>query len=210
MGKPRIGIYGGSFNPPHTGHVRAAELAAGALRLDRLLVVPAGTPPHKTLPPGTPENRHRLEMTRLAFAGATGAQVCAIELERSGLSYTADTVRAFAEDFPGADLWLIVGTDMFLTLHDWARPEEIFAACRIAVFARENGSQKAILAQAERLQAGYGARTDVIPGLPVEISSSALRDMLASGKGQEYLPPKVFEYITKHALYGKESMHAGI
>ena len=121
----KIGIYGGTFNPPHLGHVTAARSVFDLLRLDRLLVIPAGLPPHKDLPDHSPTPAQRREMTRLAVEqmGLDGkAEVLDMELSRAGKSYTSDTLAELKERYPDDELWLLMGTDMFLTLQAWHAP----------------------------------------------------------------------------------------
>ena len=126
----KIGIYGGSFNPPHLGHLAAARAAVAALELDKLVWIPAGCPPHKELAANSPTAEQRLEMTEIAadqllLPGIT--QVWDVEIRREGKSYTADTLRQAAQRWPEAPRWLLMGTDMFLTLHRWHKPEQILA-----------------------------------------------------------------------------------
>ncbi|MDE6454668.1 MAG: nicotinate-nicotinamide nucleotide adenylyltransferase, partial [Dysosmobacter sp.] len=126
----KIGVYGGAFNPPHLGHITAARAVFGLLKLDKLLVVPTGRPPHKQLPPGSPTPDQRLEMTRLAMEQAglgERAEVLDLEVRREGSSYTADTLAALREQYPEDELWLLVGADMFLTLQTWYKPERILS-----------------------------------------------------------------------------------
>ncbi|MCD8005153.1 MAG: nicotinate-nicotinamide nucleotide adenylyltransferase, partial [Oscillospiraceae bacterium] len=133
----KIGIFGGTFDPPHLGHMEAARTAVAALELDRLLFVPARTPPHKNLPEDGASPAQRLEMTELMAdgLGMPGvARASGLELEREGKSYTADTLRQLHELFPQDELWLLVGSDMFLSLHRWSRPEEIMALAGVAAF----------------------------------------------------------------------------
>ena len=118
----KIGIYGGTFNPPHLGHLEAARTAVKVLNLDLLLLVPAGTPPHKDLPEDTPSPEDRLAMTRLtadAMMMPDIVQVSNIEISRKGKSYTADTVEELHRQYPGAELYLLMGTDMFLSFQNW-------------------------------------------------------------------------------------------
>ena len=124
----KIGIYGGTFNPPHLGHLAAARAAIGALGLDRLFIVPASIPPHKELPGDTPGPEHRLAMAEKmadALLMPQVVQLSQMELNRKGKSYTAHTLAALREEYPEAELWLLMGTDMFLTLHRWYEPERI-------------------------------------------------------------------------------------
>ena len=121
----RIGIYGGSFNPPHPGHLRVAQYALKTLGLDKILMIPTGIAPHKIMPADTPTPAQRLEMCRIAARHIPRAEACPLELEREGASYTVDTLRALRQQYPQADLWLVVGTDMVLTFDRWRQPEEM-------------------------------------------------------------------------------------
>ena len=133
-----IGIYGGTFDPPHTGHVTAARAAMEVLRLDKLVLVPDAQPPHKALPEGGAAPRQRYDMAVLATAAlGKRAEVSDMELRRSGVSYTADTLAALREQYPDDTLYLLMGSDMFLSLHNWRRPEAVMAMAHIAPFSRE-------------------------------------------------------------------------
>ena len=138
----RIGIYGGAFNPPHTGHIRAAEYALQALNLDKLLLIPSCSSPHKPLPAGSPEPKQRLEMTKL-WAGEK-MEVCDIELSRGGTSYTYETVEQLKLRYPDDELILFMGTDMFLSFHTWKEPERILACASLAVFYRGDKNEKEV------------------------------------------------------------------
>ncbi len=204
----RIGIYGGSFNPPHLGHLAAARAAMAALGLDRLVFVPAGVPPHKELAPGSPGLEQRLEMTGIAAdqlltPGAT--EVWDTELRREGKSYTADTLEEAAARWPGDELWLLMGTDMFLTLHQWREPGRILELAGVCAFGRTEADGEAVFApQREFLRKTYpGARiaTITVPGL-VDVSSTRLRELLVRGEGRDFLPEAVYGYILREKLYG--------
>ena len=203
----KIGVYGGTFNPPHLGHLAAARTAVDVLGLDKLLLVPAAIPPHKELPQSTPAPEHRLAMVeKLADAMRLSkvVQVSTLELDRRGKSYTADTLAAIRAQHPEAELWLLMGTDMFLTLHLWHDPAEILRLAGVCAFGRTEQDGEALFApQREHLARTFGARvtTITLPGL-VEISSTRLRELLERGGGGEYLPPSVYGYILRHGLYG--------
>ena len=205
----RIGIYGGSFNPPHLGHLAAARAAVNALGLDKLVFVPAGDPPHKSLAEGSPSPEQRLELTRIAADQLLLPEVTEVwdaEIRREGRSYTADTLAQAAERWPGDELWLLMGTDMFLTLHEWVEPEKILALAKVCAFGRSAADDEAVFApQRERLMKQYhaGAVVISIPDL-VEISSTRLRELLAGGGGPEYLPQAVYGYILRENLYGSD------
>ena len=211
----KIGIYGGSFNPPHLGHLAAAGAAVAALGLDRLVFIPAGVPPHKELAPGTPGREQRLEMTRIAadqLLMPASTEVWDTELHREGKSYTADTLEEAAARWPGDELWLLMGTDMFLTLHLWAEPEKILALAGVCAFGRTEADGEEMFApQREFLSRKFHAKiaTISIPGL-VDISSTRLRELLAQGKGREFLPEAVYGYILREKLYGTRADMKGL
>lgn len=204
----RIGVYGGTFNPPHLGHITAARAVFELLRLDRLLLIPAGMPPHKVMPVGSPMAAQRLEMTRMAgeqVGVGDKVETLDIELRREGRSYTADTLAILKKQYPGDELWLLMGTDMFLTLQAWHAPEEILSLAGIAAFGRtEEDTEELFSVQREYLCATYPqARifTLTIPGV-VEVSSTELREKLVKGEGSELLAPAVYGYILREGLYG--------
>ena len=206
----KIGIYGGSFNPPHLGHMTAAIAASVCLKLDKLLLIPAGIPPHKVLSEGTPSEGHRLAMTRLmgeqvALETGIEVEVSDMEMLREGKSYTADTVRELHEAYPGDELWLFMGTDMFLTFQAWHQPEEIVKYAGICAFGRtETDTEELFAVQREYLAAVFpGTRitTMVLPNV-VDISSTALRRAIPAGQGGRYLAPAVLGYILREHLYG--------
>ena len=201
----KTGIYGGSFNPIHKGHLTAAESAARQLGLDRLFLIPASVPPHKILSADSADPRQRLEMTVLATAEMScQVEVLDIELHRTGKSYTSDTLRALKEQYPDDELWLLMGTDMVLSLQTWHEPEVIMSLASIGAFSRTvEGEDAEFAAQKQFLEAAYGARVTTLKNPEViEISSTQVRAALPAGDGQEYLPAAVYGYILRHGLYG--------
>ena len=131
----RIGIYGGTYNPPHIGHLRAAEYAIEALALDRLLLIPTGVSPHKEMAAGA-STADRLHMLELSAKGIERAEVSDIEIRREGRSYTVDTLRAIQAEHPESELFLLMGTDMFTSFLTWREPETIMKLATLAVFCR--------------------------------------------------------------------------
>lgn len=198
----RILVYGGSFNPPHTGHVRSVQIAAAALAPDRILLVPAAIPPHKTLAAGSPDPKQRLEMTALVADCIPGCQVSTLELDREGPSYTSDTLRALHEECPDAELIFLLGTDMLLSIETWHEPDAIMAHASLAVLARETGRELEIMRQASLLREKYGAAVTVLDGEPVPVSSTYVRAQLPQRRGREYLTDSVYDYIIRNRLYG--------
>ena len=203
----KLGVYGGTFDPPHLGHMVSARQALEALELDKLLVVPAPIPPHNAVPEGVPLAQERLEMTAMAadtLLLPDRMEVSGIELDRQGPSYTSDTLRQLRQEHPGDELWLLMGSDMFLSLHQWHEPETVCALAHVAVFARSDADDRAALeVQAKRLEKDFGAHS-VVLDLPqvVEISSTQIRADLAQGIEPDYLPEPVYGYILRHGLYG--------
>ena len=198
----RIGVYGGSFNPPHTGHALAAAELIGKLALDRLLIVPAADPPHKALALGSPAPLERLELCRTAFRGVPKAELCDIELRREGKSYTVDTLAELKAANPGDSFFLVMGTDMFLSFSTWREPERIAAMAALAVVHRGEGPGiwQDVLKEAERLRASMGAEILTVDNECVRISSTVVRRMLAFD-APSCLAPAVLELIRRNGWY---------
>lgn len=203
----KIGIYGGTFNPPHLGHLAAARAAAAVLKLDKLIFVPAGIPPHKAMPADAPSDRQRLEMVTIAADQLRMPELTYVwdeELNRPGKSYTSDTLEEAKKKWPDAELWLLMGTDMFLSLQTWHEPETVMSLAGICAFGRtEADSEELFEPQRKYLSETYGAKivTVSIPDL-VDISSTEIRQVLAAGNGENYLSSSVYGYILREKLYG--------
>lgn len=200
----KIGIFGGSFNPPHLGHMAAAEAAVKELALDRLLIVPACDPPHKQLPAGSATPAQRLAMATIMADQLPCAQCWDAEILREGVSYTVDTLEQAVRQWPEAELWLLVGSDMFLSLQTWHRAERVMELAGICAFDRDTqDSREEFAAQEAYLRERFHARVKVIPNPGVvEISSTQVRAALARGEGQKFLPEAVYGYILREKLYG--------
>ena len=190
---------GGTFNPPHNGHVHAAQQAAQALRFDRLLLIPDNVPPHKTLPKGSASGEQRLEMTRRMAKLIPGAEASDMELQRGGRSYTAETLRRLTAEHPGSELYFIMGTDMLLTLDQWREPEVICALATLAVIARDEADRTAIARKDVWLKDKWQARVAIVdcPALPV--SSTEVR--ADRQRCREMVPAEIFAYIERQNLY---------
>ena len=198
----RIGVYGGSFNPPHTGHVLAASELLRSLRLDRLLIVPAADPPHKSLPAGSPSPEQRLELCKRSFAGVAGAEVCDLELRRPGKSYTVDTLTTLRERFPEDELCLVMGSDMLLSFQTWREPERIAALAELAAVRRDERPEtwEQVLRQAELLRQRFAARIVTVENRCVEISSTTVRRLLAF-RAPACLVPEAEALILREGWY---------
>lgn len=197
----RIGIYGGTFSPPHNGHIAAAKAFMEQMWLDFLYIIPTATPPHKEMEyPASAVDR--LEMCRLAFAGMEGVYVSDLEIARGGRSYTVDTLR----ELSGSDrrLFLLCGTDMMLTLDQWRDPKSIFELCYPVYIRRDNDRSldKPIIDKIAQYQKDYGKVVRRIVTEPIELSSGQVRKMLLQGEDVSHLiAPEVETYIRDNHLY---------
>jgi nicotinate-nucleotide adenylyltransferase len=200
-----IGILGGTFNPPHLGHLAVARHALRELALDRVLLVPAHTAPYKAGEDGRwdgrdPGPQHRLRMCRLAVDGVAGLSVSAVEVERGGLSYTVDTLTFIHASHPDAELTFIVGADTASTLPSWREPARVLELARLAVAARAGAERRRVL----DALSGLGVADDVsFLAMPaIDVSSSLVRSRAADGKPiDELVGPAVAAYIAEHRLY---------
>lgn len=200
---PRLGVFGGTFNPVHLGHMIMAQDAIEAFDLDRVMFVPCAQPPHKPsgdLAPAT----HRLAMLEAAIEGDLRFDVSALEIQRGGTSYTIDSMREIAAEHPGMELYFIIGADSLLELHLWREIEALLQLCRIVTIARPGVDLDALQAKdlklpppwPEKLQAGIRV------GHMVNVSSTDIRYRVAEGMSIRYLvPPGVDMYIAEHSLY---------
>lgn len=197
----RIGIFGGSFDPPHLGHMLAVQEFREKLALDLILLIPAGDPPHKALPRNAASPEDRLAMCRLAAEGQPWIQVLDLELRREGKSYTADTVEALRAQYPEDELFLLMGTDMFLSFGSWFAPERITAQTKLVVAHREKDDPARLHACRDQLREKFGAETIFVENRFLPHSSTSVRAMLAFGAGEDYLAPVVLDYIRSHGLF---------
>ena len=197
----RIGIFGGTFSPPHNGHLQAAKAFMEQMWLDILYVIPTALPPHKEMDiPVSAE--HRLQMCRLAFSEMEGVYVSDMEIRRGGKSYTVDTLRELA----GEDrrIFLLCGTDMMLTLDQWREPDEIFRLCYPVYIRRDTdlSLDELIVKKIAEYNEKYGKVVRRIVVDPIEMSSSEVRACLKNGKPvSRMLSPSVEKYISDNHLY---------
>lgn len=196
----RLGILGGTFDPIHHGHLLAAEEARYQLALDRVLFVPAGSPPHKTKRAITPAH-HRLRMVELAIAGKPYFGLSRVDLERPGPHYTVDTLALLrAEWGPEPAFFFIEGNDSLLDVPDWRQPWQLIELCELAVVTRPGAEID--LVELERQVPGLTARIHWVPMPLLQISSSDLRVRVREGRSISYLvPPAVEAYVEAHGLY---------
>ena len=197
----RIGIYGGTFNPPHIGHIEAAKQAASAMRLTKLLVIPDRIAPHKVIPAGSPTPEQRLRMLQIAFRNCPDIEVSDLELRREGPSFTWETIAQVKELYPDAQLTLFMGTDMFLSFHNWKNPEYILANASIGVFFRGDRNERAAVEERKAQMEDRGAQVTLVENDVIEISSTQMRRLLAFRCAADFLPEGVLEYIRQERLY---------
>jgi nicotinate-nucleotide adenylyltransferase len=195
-----VGILGGTFNPPHVGHLLLARHARVQLGLGRVLLMPAYLAPNKPDGGGDPGVEHRLQMCRLAVAGEPGVEVSALEIERGGVSYTVDTLQAIHDMHPDAELTLIVGADTARTLPGWREPGRLFQLAQLAVAEREGLDAQALR---ETLAGLHPARSVRFLRMDrVDVSSTSVRERAGQGLPVAALVGKgVAAYIAEHGLY---------
>ncbi|MBR6529898.1 MAG: nicotinate (nicotinamide) nucleotide adenylyltransferase [Clostridia bacterium] len=200
--REKVGIFGGSFHPPHTSHVLAAERFLQAEQLDRLYVVPAFLPPHKALSRGAGD-ADRLAMTRLAFAPlGERVTVSTLEVDKRRACYTLETLCEVRDLHPEADLFLYVGGDMLLSFETWHEFEELFRLCTVCTLARED-DEPTLRRHADHLAKTYGARIKLL-GSCVPTSSTEVREALFAHRQTDKVPSAVLDYIHTHRLYTRE------
>lgn len=210
MGTPahqKIGLLGGTFNPPHLGHLIMAQDALEHFGLEQVRFIPAYRPPHKDGQPVV-SGAHRLAMLQLALAGEPRFTTSAIELDRGGISYTIDTLQAFRQQQPDVDWYFIIGGDSLLELHTWRHIGQLLELCRFVTLVRP-GFEAALREADLHLPAPWPARlrADMLRGHAVEIASRDIRARKAGGKSIRYLVPEaVARYIQEQRLY-EENNH---
>lgn len=186
-----LGILGGTFDPIHLGHLRAAETAREVLRLERVLFVPSASPPHRPGPLASARDRYA--MVALATAGRAEFVPCDLELERGGTSYSVDTLEALHAQQPEESLVLVLGSDALVDLPGWREVERVFRLARVAIVDRPGAgpAPEALPGPVERLQ-----------GAALDVSASQIRKRLAGGSGvHDLVPAAVADYIVKRGLY---------
>jgi nicotinate-nucleotide adenylyltransferase len=192
-------VLGGTFNPPTLGHLAIAGHAREQLGLERVALMPAGSPPHKPLA-GDPGPGRRLEMCRLLVRGAERLSVCALETEREGPSYTVDTLRELHARHPETELTLIVGADVASTLPSWREPRALLGLAQLAVAERPGSDRSEVLSALAAV--GGTERARFLDAPLIDVSSTRARECAAAGLAIERLVGvEVAEYVSEHALY---------
>ena len=201
----KIGIYGGTFNPIHSGHVRAAIGFYNSMELDLLYIIPNSAPPHKSGDESI-DSEHRIKMAELAFSEYSeyNISVSDIEIKRGGKSFTRDTISQIKEEMRDAVIYFLIGTDMFLTLDKWRYPDYLFDNCKFVLFPRSSGDLDSPEVREKRYfyLDEYDQWVDTIALEPFEVSSTKIRSLIHEGKSaSDLLPDRVHEYIIKNSLY---------
>ena len=198
---PRIGLFGGTFDPIHNGHLHIARSFADELDLESVILLPAGDPYHKTAP--RTAAHHRLAMAEIAAKADSRLAVSDCDIVRQGATYTHDTVQIFRQHFPAAEFWLLIGMDSLLQLHTWHRWQNLVRQCRIAAAPRPDSSlaQAPAPLQSWLAEALPQGRLHILQAEPLPISSSQIRQQLATEHTSPDIPPEVLSYIQQHQLY---------
>ncbi len=202
----RLGIFGGTFNPPHNGHLYIAGQAMEKARLDKVIFLPCGNPPHKGVD-GDVDAAHRLEMTRLAVKDdlrfdVSDLEVCESKADTLKKSYTSETLEKFSKLYPGERLCFVVGADSLRDMESWHCPERIFELAEIVAVSRGGIDEETVGEKTELYRKKYNAVITVVQVLPVELSSSDIRKKIRSGETLlDTVPKSVLEYIEKNRIY---------
>lgn len=198
----KIGILGGTFNPPHLGHISLAKKALHEFGLDLIIFIPTGTPPHKTKEYIAPKN-HRYNMTRLAARGNHKFKISKIEVNKKGYSYAVDTFKKLIKNYgKNAELFYIVGMDSINTIFDWKKPLELFKFCKFIIAGRPGQAFKTFKRIMKFPPISQNKDKITIMPLNINISSTEIREKIKEGKDiSKLMPPKVSEYIRKYNLY---------
>ncbi|HCD01631.1 MAG TPA: nicotinic acid mononucleotide adenylyltransferase [Planctomycetaceae bacterium] len=192
----RLGVFGGAFDPVHTGHLVLASECRQQLALDAVWLVPSGSPPHKD-PGGLADAGTRVEMLELATAGDPGLVVSRIEIDREGVSYTVDTLETIAASDPGCELFLLLGADSVADLANWYQPERICELARVVAVNRGGTTSKTAVT---------GCRVEEVTMPAIDVSSRDIRHRIHQGRSIRHLVPRAVEaYLDEHALYNDDS-----
>ena len=200
---PEIGLMGGSFNPIHCGHVALARAALESGRVERVLFLPTGNPPHKK--EGLADKFDRLRMVELAVEHEAGMAVCREEIDRDGVIYTVDTLAALKRKMPDCTLTYLIGADTLRALGTWRRVETVIERCKFLVMMREGETREEVIRLAG-LWTQRGAQIDFLDARKMDISSTQIREQIQKGLPFERLVPQaVADYIHDHGLYGAKT-----
>lgn len=199
----KIGVFGGTFNPIHNGHVSLGVYCKDELSLDKLMLIPTYTPPHKSSSE-LAEEEHRVNMCKLATEQYGYFEVSDIEIERKGKSYTYETLNSLKEIYTEDELYLIVGADMFLTLDKWKNPQSIFKNATIVAVPRNDDDKNDLVYYYDNTIKKLGAKAIVLENSVVQVSSTYIRENIDNYQLiKSLIDSNVYEYIVKNKLYRK-------
>jgi len=202
----KVGILGGTFDPPHAGHLGMARAAYEKAGLDEILFIPTGTPRYKLMRHPVSEKEHRLNMVRLMIQGLPWCSLSTLECDREGNTYTADTVAELTGENPDVSYDLIVGSDSLKNMGRWYEPQRVFSRVGILVLPRGGDTPESLRAVIREYTDKYHARIRVVDAKIWNVSSTRVRELAAEGKLPEgYVPKRVEEYIYRHRLYEKKA-----
>ena len=197
----KVGILGGTFNPIHTGHLMLAQNALEYCKLDKVLIMPSGCSYFKD-PDTVVSTMHRVKMTQLAIEDNDSFELSTIESERSGNSYTYETLEILCEKSSDTHYFYIIGADTLFSMETWKRPKDIFSRCTIVCAKRDAISDEELKKKAEDLKIRFDADVILMDILEIPISSTMIRDLMKKGMSLKYyLDDKVIEYIKENGLY---------
>ncbi len=202
----KVAVFGGSFDPVHLEHVRLAEAAVKKLGLDKLIVMPSYVAPHKTGGAAI-DGKDRLALCKIAFEGRNAIEVSPYELDRGGVSYTYLTCRAFAEKYPNAERFFLVGADMLDNFYSWKEPDEILSCVKLVACGRVEAIEKG---EHARFQNRFLTDFEELDFIGDDLSSCAIRVSLACGQAPNGLDPKVYSYIKRNGLYENKTIVAAL
>ena len=201
MGKARIGLMGGTFDPIHNGHLLLAENSRKAFNLDKIIFMPAGIPPHKK-DKHLSSNTHRYNMTLLAINSNRHFFLSDMELKKEGISFTIDTIKYLKSLYIDTEIYFILGSDSLFQIDTWKDYQELLTLCHFIVAPRPNFHNEKLENTVNTLNSLYNSSIHIVEGPVLDISSSEIRDRVRKGLSISYLVPKpVEEYIYKHGLY---------
>ena len=197
----KVGIMGGTFNPIHYGHLFLAEYAYEQIGLDQILFMPSKNPPHKVKPEDITDQQ-RSDMISLAITDNPHFKLSSMELEREGMTYTADTLSILVKEHPNTEYYFIVGADSLFMMHNWMEPQTIFSLCTIVAASRDNVEKEKLQNQAGYLKRVFSASILLLDMPTIQIASAVIRDRIATNKSTRYyLPEAINVYIAENQLY---------
>ncbi len=196
----RIGMFGGSFNPVHLGHIGLAQAFIEELKLDKLLIVPTNIPPHKSANDMT-SSSHRFNMCKIAFEGIEKVEVSDIEIKRQGASYTVDTLRQLKQTYKDSKIYLITGADMFMTVQNWKEAENILKIATVCTAPRDITNYNELFAHSKKLANTQG-KSVILKNPIMQVSSTQIRNLIKENLDTSHLTGDLVQkYILENSIY---------